>query len=163
MARDITKPTIPVGSDSNVVLFTIVNGEQKRISMSTDWIADLTGYNIHARIVEAANDGAGTQPTKAEAGGKKMLLSTTSGHIRNITGSAFELVLPWDICVGFKKQPEPDAPVFAFFELEIGEPGTGDDSPVGDAASLDKQVWKPLRGMIRVEYSPTELQTGELP
>ena len=160
MARDITKPTVAIGADSNVVLFSVVNGEQLRRRVTCDWIADLTGYSIYGRIVEAANDETGVQPTRVQAGGKKMLLSPTSGHIRNVAGNAFDIVLPWDICVGFNVQPEPSMPVYAFFELEVGEPGTGDEAPVGDAAPLDKQVWKPLRGMIRVDFSPTELIGG---
>ena len=163
MARDITKPTVQVGSDSNVLLFTIVNGEQKHKRVSIGWISDLTNYSIYARIVEAANDESGVQPIAVQPNGKKMLLTRDSGHIRNVVGNEFDVVLPWDICHGFNRMPEPSIPVYAFFELEVGEPGTGDTNPVGDAAPLDKQVWKPLRGMIRVEYSPTELQAGETP
>jgi hypothetical protein len=161
MARDITKPTVPIGADSTTLLFTIVNGEQQRKRVRIGWIPDLTGYSIHARIIEAANDGSGVPPTKVQPNGKRMLLNTGSGHIRNIVLNEFDLVLPWDICHGFDKMPEPDAAVYAFFELEVGEPGTGDASPVGDAAPVDKQVWKPLRGMIRVEFSPTEFVEGE--
>ena len=161
MARDITKPTVQIGTDSSIVLFTVVNGEQLRRRVTLGWIPNLAGYNIHARLVEAAPGEVGKLPTEVQAGGKKMLLSAASGHIRNVVNNEFDLVLPWDICVGFANQPTPKVPVYAYFELEVGEPGTGDDTPVGDAAPLALQVWKPLRGMVCIEFSPTELIGGQ--
>lgn len=162
MARDsIVAATRDVVSDDGAVEISVAKGEQLHVRVELDWVTDLTGYNVHARAVEAANDGTGDVPSTVKQGGVTRLLTRTSGHVRDFqsaaTGAAFTLVLPWDLSDGFDPQPQPGADVFAFFDMEVGEPDTGDDvAPIGDSAAPDKQVWKPLRGIIRLMYSPTE-------
>jgi hypothetical protein len=157
MARSrISNVTKSLIDDDGSVLLSVVNGEQLHIGVQADWIVNLTGYNIHCRIIEGDNDGNGSKPTQIKSGGQVRLLTEASGHIRNISTNTFKFVIPWDLVLNYSPQPKPDKAVYAYFELEIGEPGTGDTAPVGDSAAPDKQVWKPLRGLIEILYSPTE-------
>lgn len=160
MARSkISSTTKSAVNDDGSIIFPIVDGEQLHIEFALGWLTDLTGYNIHAKIVEALNDGTGSKPTSAKPGGVRKLLTIDSGYIRNIVAGSnkFTLVLPWNLSEGFEPRPAPDAPVFAYIDIEVGEPGTGDpEAPVGDPATPDKQVWKPIRGLVSIDYSPTE-------
>lgn len=159
MARsNISNTTKSVNSDDGAVLFSVINGEQIHYEITVDWITNLTGYNIHANIVECANDGSGTKPTEIKSGGVQVLLTQTSGHIREVDdgNNKFKLVIPYNVANNMVPQPKPDRPIYAYFDLEIGEPGTGDTSPIGDAAAPEKQVWKPIRGLIEIRYSTTE-------
>ena len=158
MARSsLTNTNIEDGSDNGSVLLSIIDGEQLQRQVTIGWVTNLTSYNIHIRIIEAMNDGAGSLPTEIKAGGVKRLLTTASGHIHSISGNKFKFVVPWDIAKNFSPRPAPSAPSYAFFELEVGEPGTGDGTdPIGNAAPITSQVWKPLRGLLAVNYSPTE-------
>ena len=158
MARSpLNTPSVSIDGDNGAVLFSIVKGEQLRKHVTLSWIANLTSYNIHIRLVEALNDGEGSLPTEVQPNGQAKLLTVSSGHIRSVSGNAFDFVLPWDVATGFAVQPKPSAPVYAYIELEVGEPGTGDDTaPMGDPAALGLQVWKPIRGLLQINYSPTE-------
>lgn len=159
MARSrLSNTTKSLIDDDGSVLLSVVNGEQLQISVQAEWIVNLTGYNIHCRIIEGNNDGNGTKPSIIKPGGQVKLLTISNGFIRDVTtNNTFKFVIPWNLIAGYSPQPLPDKPVYAFFELEIGEPGTGDTTdPVGDTAAVDKQVWKPLRGLVEILYSPTE-------
>ena len=60
------------------------------------------------------------------------------------------------LAAGFSPRPTPNAAVYAFIDVEIGEIGTGDVNDNPGAAPPDKQVWKPIRGLVSIDYSPTE-------
>ena len=145
-------------NDSGSVLVAIVKGEQLHVEVALGWLTSLTDYNIHARLVEAVNDGAGGKPQEVKIGGIKRLLTKANGYIIDMDESdnKFTIVFPYDIAVGAVPQPAPAAPIFFFLDVEVGEPGTGDTDPVGDAALPNAQIWKPVRGLVQVMYSPTE-------
>lgn len=160
MARSgITSTTKNLVDDDGAVMIPLVKGEQLSFDVQLEWLTDLTGYNIHARMVEGLNDGEGTIPSLPKPGGQKRLLSKANGLIIDdvTTDNTFKFVLPWDTYVGLAPQPAPRAPVYLFFELEVGSVGTGDDTaPIGDSAPTGSLVWKPIRGLIELMYSPTE-------
>jgi len=160
MARsNITQTTTSLVDDNGSVIIPLVKGEQLSFDVVIEWLNSLNNFNIHVNIVEAVNDGEGTVPKLPLVGGVKRLLSKTNGYIIDSTPSdnQFSFTLPWDLHVGLAVQPKPDAPVYLFFELEVGSPGTGDNtSPVGDAAPVGTFVWKPIHGLIQLMYSPTE-------
>jgi hypothetical protein len=59
MARSyINDTTNNLVNDSGSVLVAIVKGEQLHVEVALGWLTSLTNYNIHARLVEAVNDGA---------------------------------------------------------------------------------------------------------
>lgn len=161
MARaKISDTTKNLVNDDGSVRITVARGEQIHIEFSIDWVPNLTGYNVHARIVEGVNDGSGGVPTGVKPGGQMRLLTPVSGHIigLNSGGNTFKLVIPWDIAKDFAPQPQPDKSVFAYIDVEVGEPGSGDpEDPVGDPATPNLQVWKPVRGLVEIMYSPTEV------
>lgn len=160
MARSkISSASKSLANDDGTVLFPVVNGEQLRTEFTLDWLTSLNGFNVHARIIEAVNDGAGTKPTEVKVGGVRRTLTISNGYIRDVDDgdNKFSVVIPWDIVSGFDPQPLPDRPVYAFIDIEVGEPGTGDiTNPVGMPVAPDKQVWKPVRGLVSIDYSPTE-------
>ena len=157
MARSsISTPNLSEEGDNGTIELATIQGEQRHRMITLGWLADLTGFNIFMRIVEAENDGAGTRPTAEKSNGVTKVLSPENGLIFDITGNTFKFVIPWDLGVGFSPLPAPGAPVYAFFELEVGEPGTGDAISGADAAPPSSQVWKPMRGLIAISYSPTE-------
>ena len=155
----ISTPTKSVVSDDGAILFPVIEGEQLQLQFGLGWLTNLAGYNIHAKIVEAVNDGDGTIPTDIKAGGVRRMLTIGNGYIRNVNDgdNKFVLVIPYDVVAGFSPKPSPGRPVYAFIDVEVGEPGTGDpDDPVGDPALPGQQVWKPIRGLLAISYSPTE-------
>lgn len=159
MARSyITETKTNLVDDSGSVLIALVKGEQLHIEVTIGWLTSLIGYNVHARMVEAVNDGAGSKPQEVKVGGVRRLLTTANGYITGVNDgdNKFKIVFPYDIATGAVPQPAPAAPIFFFIDVEVGEPGTGDAEPVGDAALSTAQIWKPIRGLVQIMYSPTE-------
>lgn len=160
MARaKLSAATKSMVNDDGTVVFPMVDGEQLQIEFALSWLSNLNGFNIHATIVEATNDGSGSQPTEVKVGGVKRMLTIGNGLIRNVNDgdNKFVVVFPWDLISGFSPRPTPDKPVYAYIDIEVGEPGTGDiDTPSGDPAANNLQVWKPVRGLVSIDYSPTE-------
>ena len=160
MARSkISSPTRDIITDDGSVLLSVVQGEQPHLEFTIGWLTNMNGFNVHARLVEGDNDGEGTKPTSVKTGGVKLLLSKSNGFIRGVDDgdNKFTVVIPYNVSTGMLPQPTPNKPVYMFIDLEVGEPGTGDSiSPIGVAATPDKQVWKPVRGLIEILYSPTE-------
>lgn len=156
----ISSPANSLISDDGGALIGVRRGEQVFIDIQASWLINMTGYNVHANIIEAINDGLGGAPTGVKPGGVQVLLSIANGYIRNVNDgdNRFIMVIPWNLAEGMLPQPTPDNSIFAYIELEIGEPGTGDESdPLGDAVPPENQVWKPLSGLVEISYSPTEL------
>ena len=160
MARSkISSPTRDIITDDGSVLLSVVQGEQPHLEFTIGWVTDLTNFNVHARLVEGDNDGEGTKPTSVKVGGVKLLLSKSNGFIRRVDDgdNKFTVVIPYNVSAGMLPQPTPNKSVYMFIDLEVGEPGTGSDiNPIGGAATPDKQIWKPVRGLIEILYSPTE-------
>ena len=160
MARSkISSPTRDIITDDGSVLLSVVQGEQPHLEFTIGWLTNMTNFNVHARLIEGSNDWEGTKPTSVKTGGVKLLLSKDNGFIRGVNDgdNKFTVVIPYNVSAGMLPQPTPNKPVYMFIDLEIGEPGTGSDmDPIGEVATPDKQIWKPVRGLVEVVYSPTE-------
>jgi len=103
----------------------------------------MNGATVTAKVVEGDNDGLGTQPTAPRAGGTITSLPIIDD---DTTDNIFKVVVTDDLIATWATEPEPNKPVYGFFDLEIVDAGIGDG----------QQIWKPVRGLIEVLYSPTE-------
>lgn len=139
----ITSPSKDAVADDGTALISIVDGEQIHVQITVSWLASLAESNIIAKVVEGNNDGEGTVPTNTLPGGQITVLPLID---KDNTDNIFSIVIPETLIDSWATQPTPDKPVYGFIGLEI------DDGAVGDA----KQVWKPLRGIVEVLYSPSE-------
>jgi len=139
----ITSPSKDTIADDGTALISLVDGEQIQIEITVSWITNLSSSTITAKVVEGDNDGTGTVPTAAKVGGVVTSLSIIDV---DPTDNLFKIVIPETLIDSWEQQPSPNGPVYGFIGLEI------DDGGVGTA----KQVWKPLRGLIEVLYSPSE-------
>ena len=62
------------------------------------------------------------------------------------TDNTFKIVIPEDLASLWTTQPTPNTPSYGWVGLEVADNATGDS----------QQIWKPLRGLVEVLYSPTE-------
>jgi hypothetical protein len=146
MARsDITGKTLDLISDDGAVLFSIADGEQLHFSITLDWLTDLTGYTITAKVVEALNVplDAAVAPTEEAVTPQITQLTIIDD---DVSDNEFKIVLPDDLAASWDVQPVPNDPVYGFFALSVADTGTGDT----------QQVFVPLRGLIEVRYNPLE-------
>ena len=74
-------------------------------------------------------------------------LRRTAGFTRSFTNS-IRIVFPEAMGTDWDTQPQPDQPVYAFFGLKVAEQ---------DNAGIPGQIWKPLRGLVELVYSPTDI------
>jgi hypothetical protein len=139
----LTTPSQFITKDNGSVFISVVDGEQLHFEFVVNWMTNLTGATITAKIVEAVNDGAGTQPTAALVGGQVTDLLVLD---EDTTDNEFKIIIPANLVENYAVQPGVDKPVFGFIGLEIADAGETDT----------QQIWKPLRGMVEVLYSPTE-------
>lgn len=145
MGRDrINSPSKDVIKKSGTALFSIVKGEQLHVTMTASWLTNLSGCTITAKIIEGNNDGAGNVPTEQHA---TPVISTLPILDATTTDNEFKLVFPDDICDTWNTQPTPDKPVYGFIGVEIADAGVGNE----------QQKWKPVRGLVEILYSPTEV------
>lgn len=139
----ITSPSKDAIADDGTALISLVDGEQIQIEITVGWMTNLSSANIIAKVVEGDNDGNGTVPKATKPAGSVTSLSIIDS---DPTDNIFKIVIPETLIDAWADAPGPDKPVYGFIGLEI------DDGGVGDA----KQVWKPLRGLVEVLYSPSE-------
>jgi hypothetical protein len=140
----ITSQSKDLITDDGSVLVSVIQGEQIRLSITLGWITNLSNYTLTAKVVEGANSqGSGTIPTDPQVSG---VISTLTIIDSDATDNSFEIVIPDDLISTWSTYPEPDQPVYGFIELEVADTGTGDN----------QLIWKPLRGLVEVRYSPTE-------
>ena len=139
----ISSPSKDAVTDNGTALISVVHGEQIQIQITVGWMTSLAAATISVKVVEGNNDGAGTVPSTAKAGGQ--VISLTVLDVDN-TDNIFKFIVPENLITAWATSPLPDKPVYGFIGVEI------DDGGVGTA----KQVWKPLRGLVEVLYSPTE-------
>ena len=180
MARSrITQQGVQLNNDNGSILFSVIDGEMTRYQINPQWITNLNGYTIDAKIVEAQNSG-GQVPTAVKDGG-----ITTNIKIRYQTGgdaSADPSTATYNDLTG----TNGDSPVVIATAGNVGttttpvgtfelimpadliaswSPQPAPDSPVygffgleisdsGEGAS--QQIWKPMRGLVEVLYSATE-------
>ncbi len=145
MGRDrINSPSKDAIKKSGTALFSLVKGEQLHIGMTASWLTNLAGCTITAKIVEGENDGLGNVPTEQKATPVVTVLPVLDA---DASDNQFKLVFPDDICDSWSTQPAPDKPVYGFIGVEIADNGVGDQ----------QQKWKPVRGLVEILYSPTEV------
>jgi len=144
MARSrISSESKDLLSDDGAVLISIIDGEQIHLDIQLNWLTNLTGYAITSKIVEGLNDGEGSKPLGVKPGGNVRTLS----FIDTVTtDNKITLVIPDDLVEPYSPPPKPDKPVYAYIDLEIADTGSG----------INKQIWKPLRGLVEILYSPSE-------
>src|SRR5210317_633731 len=133
--------------DNGSVLVSIVEGEQIHVNITLNWITSLAGYTLTAKIVEAdssnLNHSQDELPTTEQAGGEVTTLDIIDS---DPTDNNFQIVIPENLVDSWVTQPEPTKPAYGWIGLEVR------DSGVGSA----QQIWKPMRGLVEVLYSPSE-------
>ena len=140
----ITSGSKDLITDDGAVLVSVVEGEQTRLDMVVGWLTNLSGYTITAKVVEGNNvQGSGNKPTDVQPAGAVITLPIIDD---DATDNQFDIVIPSTIIDTWATSPEPDQPIYGFIGLEIADTGTGNA----------QQVWKPMRGLLEVRYSPTE-------
>ena len=145
MARSkITSKSKDLITDDGAILVSVVHGEQTRMNITVGWITNLTGYTITAKVVEGANaQSSGVVPTQPQTSGTIITLDIIDSDPSDNT---FDIVIPETLIDTWATTPEPDKAIYGFIGLEIRDAGTGNS----------QQIWKPMRGLIEVRYSPTE-------
>jgi len=140
----ITSGSKDLITDDGAVLVSVVEGEQTRLDMVVGWLTNLSGYTITAKVVEGNNvQGSGNKPTDPQLAGAVITLPIIDD---DATDNQFDIVIPSTIIDTWATTPEPDQPIYGFIGLEIADTGTGNA----------QQIWKPMRGLLEVRYSPTE-------
>lgn len=148
MARTkINSKTTDLMSDDGTVLVSLIHGEQVRMTITLSWLTNLSGYTITAKVVEADSrslDAAiGELPTSTLTGGQVVSLPIIDS---DATDNVFEIVFPEALIANFTTKPQPQSPTYGWIGLEVVDSGAGNA----------KQVFKPLRGLVEVLYSPSE-------
>lgn len=146
MARTkITAANQDLITDDGSVLVSVIKGEQLHLNMTLNWLTNLTGYTIFAKVIEGANDGNGTIPTAPKS--PSPVITELPILDKEDSNNQFILVIPQTLGSTWATQPGVDTPVYGFVDMEIQDTGIGDR----------KQIWKPFRGLIEIRYSPTEV------
>lgn len=145
MARSkITSKTNDIITDDGSILISLIDGEQHRMGVTLGWLTDLTGYTLTAKVVEASNvQGSSTLPTDVYPGGNVQTLTIIDA---TVTDNTFEIVFPSTLIDAWATTPEPDQPIYGYIGLEVADTGVG----------TAQQIWKPIRGLVEVRYSPSE-------
>jgi len=145
MARSkITSRSNDVITDDGAVLLSLIHGEQHRMGVTLGWLNNLTGYTITAKVVEASNvQGSDNLPTDVQPAGDVQTLTIID---TTVTDNTFEIVFPSTLIDAWGTTPEPDQPVYGFIGLEVSDAGAG----------TSQLIWKPIRGLVEVRYSPSE-------
>jgi len=145
MARSkITSASQDLISDNGAILTSVVDGEQIHLEVTLNWLTNLEYYEKKVTVVEALNTGDGKIPSNVRPGGISLDLVIID-EVR--TDNTFKVVIPEELITDWTVQPTPSNPVYGYIELEVRDPGM-------DEA---KQIWKPIRGLVEVLYSPTEV------
>jgi hypothetical protein len=138
--REKTKDVI---TDDGAILFSIAKGEQIHLTFTLNWLTDLTGYTIVAKVAEALNVSGDLTEVPFQ---EDTSLVVTSLPIIDDTVTDNKVVLTDDFSDTWTVQPTPDDPTYGFFALSVADTG------VGDA----QQIFVPVRGLIEVRYNPVE-------
>jgi len=144
MGRDrISSPSKDAIKKAGTVLVSVIHGEQIHLNLTASWMTTLTGATVTAKIVEGLNDGEGTIPT-AVANTPQVTNLTIIDD--DVSDNQFKILIPENLITNWDQAPLPDKPVYGFIGLEIQDANSGNN----------QQIWKPLRGLVEVLYSPTE-------
>jgi len=151
MARSrINSKSRDLVQDRGAVLVSVVRGEQIHMDMTLNWLTNLTGYTLTAKIVEAdsasldhtATDGS-QLPTAVKTGGQVVTLPIID---TTVSDNAFVVVIPETLVDNFTTKPLPEKPSYGWIGLEVK------DNASGNA----QKIWKPFRGLVEILYSPSE-------
>jgi hypothetical protein len=141
----ITSKSQDLITDDGSIIASIVHGEQTRINITASWLTNLAGYTITAKVVEGDNvQDSGLIPETAR---ETPVVTTLPILDTTPTDNIFDIVIPQDLVDTWNTFPAPDKPIYGFIDLEIADTGVGNN----------QQIWKPMRGLIEVRYSPTEI------
>jgi hypothetical protein len=140
----ITTPTKDLINDDGSSLVTVAKGEQIHMNFTFGWLTDMTGFSVLCKVVEADNTVGQTAAPKSTKDGGVVVSLPVIDTVAN--DNQIIIVVPEDLCSGFAQQPTPTSPVYGYIDIEIGDTGVG----------TSKQVWKPVRGIVEITYSPTE-------
>lgn len=134
-------------TDDGSVLVSVVEGEQIHVDITLNWITNLSGYTITVKVVEADSSNLdynnGELPTEEQVGGQITTLELIDD---DITDNTFKIVIPENLIDSWVTQPLPEKPAYGWIGMEVRDGGTGKQA----------QVWKPMRGLVEVLYSPSE-------
>lgn len=140
----ITSSSKDLITDDGAILASVIHGEQTRLDMVVGWLTNLSGYTITAKVVEGNNvQGSGAKPDAPQTGGAVITLPIIDA---TPTDNQFDIVIPQTLIATWNTTPEPDKPIYGFIGLEIQDTASGNN----------QQIWKPMRGLVEVLYSPTE-------
>lgn len=133
-------------TDDGAVLLSVIEGEQIQMEVTLNWLVSLVDYTLTAKVVEADMTGDTDDngyPTTIKSGGEVRTLTILDD---DETDNTFKIVIPEDLIDNWVTQPTPEAPTYGWVGLEVRDAGVGE-------AQL---IWKPLRGLVEVLYSPSE-------
>ena len=140
--RNKEKDTI---TDDGSVLWSVVQGEQIQITVTLEWLTDLTGYTITAKVAEAQNV-VGDLDVAPMQEDSSLVVTTLPIIDAVVTDNTFKVVLTDDLADSWTVQPTPDDPVYGYFALQVADAGAGDA----------QQIFVPIRGLVEVRYNPVE-------
>jgi len=133
--------------DNGSVLVSIIEGEQIHMDITLNWLTNLSEYTLVAKIVEADSSTLDHTkdelPTQEQTGGEITTLDIIDS---DPTDNTFKLVIPEELIDNWTTQPSPEKPAYGWIGLEVRDPGVDEL----------QQIWKPMRGLVQVRYSPSE-------
>jgi len=145
MARSrINSRSKDLQNDDGAVVVSLIHGEQIQMDFTLNWLTNLSGYTLTAKIVEADMTGATDENGFPKTAGADVY--TLPIIDADATDNVFKIVIPEDLIDNWVTQPQPEQPSYGWLGLEIMDNGVGNQ----------QQIWKPLRGMVEVLYSPSE-------
>ena len=132
-------------TDDGSVIVSVAKGEQLHLAFTLEWLSDLTGYTITAKVVESLNVALdGTEVPFSEAVTPQ--IATLDVIDETVSDNSFKVVIPENLADSWDVQPTPDDPVYGYFALSVADTGSGSA----------QQIFVPVRGLIEVRYNPLE-------
>ena len=144
MARSsTTSASTQLQDDTGGVLWSLIQGEQLEFNVTLGFLINTNGYHFEAVVMEALNEVGGTTiPTSAQPSGINTQLVVVNPGDSNVIKIRF----PETLGSNWSVLPQVDVPTYGFFELSVKEP-----------SGTFPQIWKPLKGVVEIAYSPTYL------
>lgn len=133
-------------TDDGAVLVSVAKGEQIHLTFTLQWLSDLTGYTITAKVAEGANQAGDLTEVPFQEDADTPTVTTLPIIDDTVSDNVFKVVITDDLCDAWAVQPTPDDPVYGFFALQVADTGAGDA----------QQIFVPVRGLIEVRYNPVE-------
>lgn len=122
----IRAKTTDVITDDGSVIVSVCKGEQIHLTFTLQWLSDLTGYTITAKVAEGANEAGDLEVPPTEEDPNTPTVTTLTIIDDTVSDNTFKVVIPDDLCDTWAVQPTPDDPVYGFFALSVADTGVGD-------------------------------------